>query len=98
MGKKIPEEDDKRVKITEEDKEDIREMYGEGWTQKELAEEYDVNRKTIYYALNEDKYDEHKERIKENEYWKDNYDKDKHRIYVKRYRERVDALEGDIDE
>jgi len=78
---------DKRVKLTDEDKEHIREEYATGLiSQRGLAEKYGVSRRLIQFTLNPEKHEAQKqqyaERRKDGRY----YDKDKHKDYVKKHR------------
>ena len=61
---------DRRLKLTEEQKEEIRELYTKGgWSHKTLAERYKVSKSLITIVLNPDRYEKVKNRIKE--HWKD---------------------------
>jgi len=78
---------DKRIRLTEEQKEAIRKEYATGLiSHRGLAEKYKVNRKTIYNILNPDKYKAQLERNKEINHSKQYYNKDKHKEYIKQHR------------
>ena len=80
-------EHDKRIKLTEQQKETIRKEYATGLvSHRNLAEKYNVNRKTIYNILNPDKYQQQLERNKENNHSKQYYNKEKHKDYIKQHR------------
>lgn len=84
---KIKKENDKRIKLTEEDKEEIRKIYATGTiSQRQLASLYNVSRRTIQFAINPDKYlinlEQFKERQKDGRY----YNKEKHTEYMRDYR------------
>lgn len=85
--KKIPRELDRRVKLSDEDKENIKSMYSfERLSQREIARRFKVSRKLISLTLFPEKLEHeralYKERRKDGQY----YDKNKHREYMKKYR------------
>lgn len=78
---------DKRVKLTDEQREDIRVEYGLGTiSQRGLEKKYGVSRRLIQFILSPEKAEKAKkdfaERQKDGRY----YDKDKHKDYVKKHR------------
>lgn len=78
---------DRRVKLTDEDKKNIREEYAKGTiSQRGLAKKYNVSRRLIQFVLNPEKEDIAKkqfaERRKDGRY----YNKEKHRNYMKNHR------------
>ena len=78
---------DKRIKLTDEQRKNIKKDYATGLiSHRGLAEMYKVSRKTIYNILNEAKYQEQLERYKEEKHSKKYYDKDKHKDYIKTHR------------
>jgi transposase-like protein len=78
---------DKRIRLSEEQKQAIRKEYATGLaTHRSLAEKYRVNRKTIYNILNHDKYLKQLEENKINKHSKKYYQKEKHREYIKIHR------------
>jgi len=81
--KKIPKLLDKRVKLTEEDKLKIKELYGK-ISQRKLAKMFGVSRRLIVFIGDEEKYKRHKEYMKNR--WKLYYSKEKHRKYMKNHR------------
>ena len=86
-------ENDKRIKLTEEQRENIKKEYSTGLiSQRSLAEKYNVDRKTIYNILHPDKYQETLERYKEEKHSKKYYVKEKQRDYIKKYRRRKQKL------
>ena len=89
---KIRKEDDRRRKLTDEDKENIKKMYSYGnTTHRQLAEIYGVNHTLISTIVNEETKKRAVEYQKENRHkW---YDKEKQRIYMKRYRENKKKLD-----
>ncbi|MGD2352039.1 hypothetical protein ACP8H2_09830 [Bacillus subtilis] len=79
---------DKRVKLTDDDKEKIKKEYATGLvSQRDLAKKYGVSRRTVQFALDPEKLERTKkqfaERQKEGRY----YDKDKHKEYMRKHRE-----------
>lgn len=78
---------DRRVKLTEQDREAIREEYATGMTsQRKLAAKYKVSRRLITFVLDPKKKERDLElralRGGSSHY----YDKEKHREYIKDYR------------
>ena len=84
--KLIPEELKKSIKLTQKQKQEIRELADTGiWSQRKLAALYGVERTTIRFILNPEKYEESKKRAKENRH--KYYSKEKQKVYMKRTRE-----------
>lgn len=86
-------EDDNRIKLTDEDKEEIKRLYATGnYSQSELGRMFNVHRRTIDFIIDPEKMIENnnkrKERGKDGRY----YDKEKHREYMREYRRRKKAL------
>lgn len=96
---KLPEHLNKRKKLTDIDKEKIREIYKAGSTStRQLAKEYGVDRRAIQYAIYPERYEEAKKRGKEKRlqgYYKKYYNTEKNRIAVadvrRRKREYIEA-------
>ena len=85
--------DDKRIKLTEEDKEEIRKIYKEGiLSQRNLAEMFNVSRRSIQFILSPEKleqnYKQRLQRGKDGRY----YDKEKQKEYMRKYRHEKKAL------
>lgn len=88
---------DKRVKLTPEQKEEIRENK-ECLSQRKLAKKYGVSRRTIQFILDPKKLEENKKRRAERGGSKIYYDREKHNDYMKthrRYKQDL-HLKGDI--
>lgn len=86
-------ENDKRIKLTDEQREKIREEYSTGLiSHRNLAKKYNVNRKTIYNILHPNKYQEQLEKNKEEKHSQKYYDKEKHKEYIKEHRRYKQAL------
>lgn len=63
---KLPSELDRRRKLSEEQKEEIRYKYETGlYSQRKLASEYNVSRRLIQFVLDKDKYERAKEQRRE---------------------------------
>jgi hypothetical protein len=78
---------DKRVKLTDEVKELIRKIKAdENLSQRVLASQFNVSRRTIQYVLDPEKLIENKKRRSERGGSKQYYDKEKHREYMKDHR------------
>ena len=90
---------DRRVKLTNDDKELIRKIKAEkNLSQRELARKFNVSRRTIQYVLDPAKLTENKQRRIERGGSKQYYDKEKHREYMKEHRNYKQNLyiNGDI--
>lgn len=78
---------DKRIKLTDVQRENIKKDYATGLiSQRGLAEKYKVDRKTIYNILHPEKYQEQLENNKINQHSKQYYNKEKHKDYIKNHR------------
>lgn len=78
---------DKRVKLTDEDKENIRKEYASGLiSHRGLAEKYKVSRRLIQFILNPDKLEIAKKQFTERQKDGRYYDKEKHKEYMKNHR------------
>lgn len=77
---------DKRVKLTDADKEQLKNEHGLGASIHSLSRKYSISRRTIQFILYPERLDKAKadfaERQKDGRY----YDKDKHKDYVKAHR------------
>lgn len=96
---KLSQTQDRRVKLTSEDKEQIRQLYSTGdYSLNDLAKQFNVSKKTILLIVNQESKAKSDERIKN--HWKDYYDKDKHSKAVKDTREYKKGLlsKGEIQE
>ena len=78
---------DKRVKLTSEDKESIRREYAVGDTSyNKLALKYGVSKRLIYFVVNPDKQKIAKEQFSERQKDGRYYSKEKHRKYMQDHR------------
>lgn len=79
---------DRRVKLTSEDKENIKLTAETGnYSQRQIASMFGVSRRTIQFILDPEKLEENKKRRKERGGWKQYYDKEKHSQSMKEHRE-----------
>lgn len=79
---KLPEKLDRRRKLTEEQKQEIRQKYETGfYSLKDLAKEYSVSKKTIILIVNPKSKEKNDKRIKD--HWRD---------YVKSKEERNEVI------
>jgi len=89
----IPENKDKRVKLTLCQKEEIFELYATGnYSQRALSREYNVSRRLIQFIICPEKLEENRQRRQERGGSKQYYDKDKHRIAMKTHRQHKQKL------
>jgi transposase-like protein len=93
---KIPinnEKYDKRVKLTQEDKEKIVKEYESGTISiTSLAKKWNVSKRLIQFTLFPERKEKASERFKKNQKGGRYYDKDKHRDYMKNHREHKKEL------
>lgn len=83
---KIPRELNRTIKLTEKDKEEIKELYKTGkWSHRTLADKYNVSKSLIGMVLNPERLEAVRKRRKEHatEY----YCKEKQKEYKKRERQ-----------
>lgn len=84
---------DKRFKLNQQQKEDIKIEYASGLiSQRDLAEKYNVSRRTIQFILDPDKLKRNQEQFRERQKEGRYYDKEKHRNYMKQHREHKKEL------
>lgn len=81
-------EDDKRVKLLEADKEEVRKYRGEGWSMRQLAAHFNVSRRTIQFVI----YPERMKQINYSGHWKKYYDRQKNTEYMRKHRARKKQL------
>lgn len=63
---KLSKSQDRRIKLTDEQREEIRQKYSTGlYSQRALAREYNVSRRLITYIIDDEKYQRSKEQLKE---------------------------------
>ena len=82
---KLSEKQDRRVKLSSNQKIEIREKYETGlYSLNKLAKEYEVSKKTVLLIVNDESKKKNDQRIKE--HWQEYYDKDKHTRAVRNLR------------
>ena len=82
---RIPKNLDRRRKLSDEEKDEIREKYKTGTTShRRLAKEYNVSQKSIFLIVNPEGRE--KEREYQKLHWKDKYDKVKHNESIRKTR------------
>jgi DNA-binding XRE family transcriptional regulator len=81
----IPKEHDKRVKLTDEQKEKIKELYGK-ISQRKLAKMFNVSRRTIIFIGDNEKYQHNLELRRLRGGSAIYYDREKHNIAMKKHR------------
>jgi transposase len=75
---------DRRIKLTDEDREQIRTL---GLSQRALARMFGVSRRTIQFILHPEKLEENKKQRKERGGWKQYYNKEKQTEYIREHRQ-----------
>lgn len=96
----IKPEDDKRVKLTDEQREEIRELYKlPDYSQRRLAGQFGVSRRLITFILDPEKAKRQKEQFAERQKDGRYYDKDKHTESVREHRHHKHKLyqEGKLE-
>ena len=89
---KIPKEYDRRRKLSEEDKEEIRKQYRVVKSQRKLAKAWNVSRRLITFILDPEKERQNKHRYKERGGSKVYYDRERHTKAMKIHRKRKREL------
>ena len=77
---------DRRIKLTDEQKREIKKLSSAGVSQRKIAGIYKVDRRLISFIINPAAYEENKKRRAERGGSKLYYDKEKHREYIKNHR------------
>lgn len=86
---KMKTEDKSNIKLSLEDKAQIRKMYLEGnFSQRQLAKMFNVSRSTIVFAIYPDRYQKSRQQFKERQKTGRYYDKEKQSQYTKKYRKK----------
>lgn len=83
---RIGKANDRRRKLTEEQKEEIRALKDTGLSKKEVAVRYGCDRRTIDFIWNPEKLQRNIQLRQENGGSSAYYDKEKHRQYMQKYR------------
>jgi hypothetical protein len=93
--------DDKRVKLTDEQREKIRELYQlPDWSQRRLAGEYGVSRRLIQFIVDPEKDKRQKELFAERRKDGRYYNKDRHTEAIREHRHHKHKLykEGKLED
>ena len=88
---KIKREDDRRIKLTDVEREEIRTLYGT-ISQRKLARIYGVSRRLIQFIGDPEKHEKNLVARRKRGGSKFYYDKDKHREYTKDHRHHKQKL------
>ncbi len=84
---------DKRVKLTDEAKERIREEYATGnISMRGLAKKYNVSRRLIDFIINPERQERARQQFLERQREGRYYDKEKHNEYMRRHRDHKKEL------
>lgn len=83
---RIGKANDRRRKLTEEQKEEIKALKDTGLSKKEVAAQYGCDRRTIDFIWNPEKLQRNIQLRQENGGSRNYYDKEKHRQYMQKYR------------
>jgi len=88
IEKKIPEELDRRVKLTKSQKDEIYLIYNlyNAYSQGELAKMYGVSKRLIQFIVDPDKLKRNYQKRVENGGSKQYYNKDKHTLQIREHR------------
>ncbi|MCF7796002.1 hypothetical protein K9M42_02815 [Patescibacteria group bacterium] len=81
----LPKNKDRRRKLTDKQKKEIKELYGT-ISQRKLAKMFGVSRRLITFIGDPEKHKANLKARKERGGWKQYYDKNKHKKYMKNYR------------
>lgn len=84
----LPRELDRRVKVTDEDRAEIRRLHKEGVAIREIARRFEgkTSRRNIQYILFPERLAENRKRREERGGWRQYYDKETHRKQVREHR------------
>jgi len=84
----LPKGFDRRIKLTDQEREEIKKLHKEGMTIRAIARMFEkkCSRKTIQYIIYPERLETIYRRQKENKSWEKYYDKDKRREYMRSHR------------
>ena len=82
---KLPVGTDRRVKLTSIQKEEIKELFNSGVAQREIARDFKVSRRLIYWITHPEKYEEFRE-VRRG-CWKHYYNKESRNISMQEHRQ-----------
>lgn len=84
--KHLPRDKDRRIKLTDEQREDIR-ANPHGMSKRGLARHFNISRRLIDFIQNPEKVEANKQLRKERGGWKQYYNKEEHRETIKEHRQ-----------
>ena len=95
----LPKGFDRRIKLTDKERLEIKELYRQGIAIREIARRFKdkCSRKLIQYIIFPERLEIIYQRAKDNENWKRYYDRDKRREYQRnhrRYKAKILGLKG----
>lgn len=98
--KRIPRPLDRRIKLSDTDRTEIKRMYAAGVSIRAIAREYAgrCSRRMIQFVIFPDRYDAAADRAKEKKNWKVYYDKKTRNQYMRKHRKYKGQLnaEGEL--
>jgi len=85
---KFSKSQDKRIKLTDQEREEIKELYNEGIAIRKIARRFSdkCSRRLIQLIIFPERLKELYQKQKDEEHWKRYYDKDKNKNYMRKYR------------
>lgn len=89
---RIGKNNDKRIKLAEQDKQEICKLREQGKSQRELARMYNVSRRLITFIIDPEKHKQNLQRRNERGGSKQYYKKESHRLYMQAYRARLKEI------
>jgi len=95
--KKIPKELDRRIKLTDEQREEIKILFAQGYSKRWLGIKFWVDRKTIRNIVEPEFYQVQLKKYKELKWSSRYYNKDTHREAIKntrRYRVKIELVDN----
>lgn len=87
-----PRELDKRIKLTDTDRETIKNLSKQGGSLRGIAKMFGVDKATIRNVIKPELYKEQLKKYSLEKHSQKYYNKEKHALYMKRYRQRKQAL------
>lgn len=88
--KRIPVGQDKRVKLTDEHRAEIKLYRSTGWSMRKLARHFEVDRRLIQFVI----YPERQEKAREKRDWRNFYTKEKQAAYMRKFRQHQKDIFG----
>lgn len=85
-------ENDRRIRFTDEKKTKCRELYENGVSVTQIANDLDISKRTIQFFLFPERLERNKELRLKRGGWKQYYDKDENRESMRNYRNHLEEL------